>query len=346
MMMKRFLRQSLLGDSDRFCNYAVREPAACDLSLVSGPFIWHQEMARAIRDLDSTHLNHYALPNQDRELLDILADHEGVSTKSILLTSGADSAIEAVLFRFLEANDKFGILSPNFPRFAIVAATIPGVETVKFTSLEQMPSNCRLVSVCTPNNPSTEEIPEHDLRNLIANHPDSLFCIDGVFDWYGSYPLSKLAQDFPNVILLKSFSKIGLAGLRLGYVIAPAQIIEDLQVGLSPFAVPALGQRIGLEVARSFSRVEDLKARIESEFELIKAGLGPAVVRATPVPFYLLKSAVGSAKAAELLENEGIAIVDCAHCPDIPPGHLRISIGDREQNVKLLEAVDRLGVVG
>jgi histidinol-phosphate aminotransferase len=344
--MERFLRQSLIGDSNRFCNYAVREPVACDLSLVSGPFVWHEELARATQDLDPTLLNHYPLPNQDQELLEILSGQEGVSRESILLTSGADSAIEAVLFRFLEAGHKFGILSPNFPRFAIVAATIPGLETVKFTTLDQLPPGCRLVSVCTPNNPSTEEITEKDLRRLIENHPDSLICIDGVFDWYGSYSLSSLVRDYSNVILLKSFSKIGLAGLRLGYVIASPQIIEDLQVGLSPFAVPALIQRIGLEVARSFSKVDDLKALTETEFQVIQKSLGQAVIRSTPVPFYLLKSAIGSAKAAELLENEGIAVVDCAHCLDIPPGHLRVSIGDRKQNLQFLEAVDRLGVVG
>lgn len=343
--MTRFLRQSLDITSGKFCNYADRPPAPCDLSLVSGPFIWEREVSRACREFDAARLGSYPLPSQDPRLIDLLATHDGVTSASIWLTPGADVAIEAVLHQYLEPGARFGILTPNFPRFAIVAATIPGVETVAFASLDEMPADCRLVSVCTPNNPSTREVPAADLRQAIAGHPDTLFCIDGVFDWYGSYSLPALCREFDNVILLKSFSKIGLAGLRLGYAVANPEIITELQIGMSPFSVPPLIQQVGLEVARSFDRIGELAEILGEEFTAIAAALGGEVVRTTPVPFYLLHPNRNAVEAAKMLFAEGISVVDEAHCPDIPGGCLRVAIGEHDKNQRMLAAVDRLKLV-
>jgi len=344
--MKNFLRKSLDVDSGIFCNYANRPPTPCDLSLVSGPFIWAEEVARALHSFEVSNLGAYPLPNQDPQLLDILADNDGLSSESLLLTPGADVAIEMVLNHFLERGDVFGILTPNFPRFSIVASTIPGVRIKTFTSLDEIDDSYALVSICTPNNPSTQELPEEDLRKAIADHPNTLFCIDGVFDWYASYSLPALCREYYNVIVLKSFSKIGLAGLRLGYAVSNPDIIAELQIGMSPFSVPPLVQRVGLEIARSFHRIPDLSSILVEEFNIISNALGGRVIRSSPVPFYLLHPNCEAIEAAKLLFKEGISVVDEAHCPDIPGGCLRVAISEPDKNRQLLEAVDRLGLVG
>lgn len=343
--MTRFVRKSLDLSSGKLCNYANRPPAPCDLSLVSGPFIWADEVDRAFRTFDTARLGAYPLPNQDPELISILADHDGVTPESIWLTPGADVGIEAVLGHFLEPGDTLGILTPNFPRFAIVASTIPGVRTESFDSLDKMGDDLSLVAICTPNNPSTRELEEADLRKVIAENPDTLFCIDGVFDWYASYQLPTLCREFDNVIVLKSFSKIGLAGLRLGYVISNPEIMNELKMGLSPFSVPPLIQQVGLEVARSFHRIPELASILVDEFNLIAGCLGEKVVRSSPVPFYLFHPNRDAVEAAKLLFQEGISVVDEAHCPDIPGGCLRVAIGEPDKNKRLLDAVDRLGLL-
>jgi histidinol-phosphate aminotransferase len=199
--------------------------------------------------------------------------------------------------------------------------------------------------VCTPNNPSTEVVPAAELARALDAHPDTLFCIDGVFDWYVDENLADLCRDHDNVVVLKSFSKLGLAGLRLGYVLGRPDLVADLQRGLSPFAVPELVQRVGLEVARRFDRIDEIRSRLDEQFAVLADALGDRVTRHAPLPFYLLETACGSTEAAAKLAAAGVAVVDGEHFRGLPPRRLRIAIGDAAQNRRLLGALDRLGLV-
>ncbi|MFO7608503.1 MAG: aminotransferase class I/II-fold pyridoxal phosphate-dependent enzyme [Candidatus Krumholzibacteriia bacterium] len=343
--MGRFLRSSLQKDSRLFANYAHRPHLPCDLSLVSGPCIWEQEVRRALASAGVADLQAYALPPFDPELMDLLAAREGLPAACLALAPGADLAIEAVLGRCLEAGDRLGILVPNFPRFRIVGAALAGVEVVEFPSLAELPDDLRLVAVCTPNNPSTAEIPREELAGAIAARPDTLFCIDGVFDWCGSYRLADLVREHDNVVVLKSFSKIGLAGLRLGYLAAQEPLVRDLGTALSPFAVPRLVQLVGREVARAFDRLAEFHALLDKRFAPVQAALGDRVVRRAPVPFYLLETRGPATEAAAALAAAGISVVDGAHFAGLAPRRLRVAIGGAEDNGRLLAALDRLDLI-
>lgn len=343
--MGRFLRPSLASAAERLGNYAHRPHAECDLSLVSGPFIWHDEVARGLARVQDRDLQAYRLPPFNPDLVAAIAAWEQVPENCLWFTPGADVAIEAVLSRFLDPGDRLGILVPNFPRFAIVGAALAGVELVEFNTLERIPRGLKLVAICTPNNPSTAEVPFANLQAAIAAHPDVLFCVDGAFDWSGSFRLADLCHDADNVIVLKSFSKIGLAGLRLGYAVSAEPNIRDLALALSPFSVSAAQQCIGLEVARRLSRVALFQEILDAGFAQIHVALGDAVVREAPVPFYLLRTRVDSTRAADLLAKAGISVVDGKCFRALPPNLLRVAIGDRVANQRLLTAIDRLGIL-
>jgi len=341
-VMSKFLKAALRANRSRLETYAHRDPGHTDLSLIAGPFVWEEELARALERIDGDMLRGYACPHQDDELLQVLADREGLVPEAIWLTPGADLAVEAALGQFLDAGDRLGILDPNFPRFDIVAAGVQGLEVVPCSDLDDLPSDLKMAVVCTPNNPSTEEIPAADLRRAVAARPDTLFCVDGVFDWYGSWPLADLCRDHDNVIVLKSFSKIGLAGLRLGWAMGSPELVADLQRGLTPFAVPALVQAVGLEVARRLDRVEEIKDRLETEFGRLHATLGDAATRRSPVPFYLLATRQDVDDAAARLAARGISVVDGAHFRGLPSHRLRVAIGSAAENDTLLATLDEL----
>ncbi len=342
---ENYFRDTLAQARDRLTNYGDSEALPCDLSLISGPFIWEDEVRSALGDLPSAGVCAYARPSQDHELRDRLAARENVDRGWIHLTPGADVGLEYVLRQVLGDGDHMAVLCPNFPRFFIVAATLDGVTSSVHTDLESLPTDARLIAVCTPNNPSTEEIPVEALRAAIRKRPGTLFCLDGVFDWYGSYALSDLCREFPNVILLKSFSKIGLAGLRLGYIVAHPDNMALLTAGLSPFAVPALVQVVGLAVARRFDRLAELQERIDDGWRFIRDSLGSAVTRSCPVPFYLLETRVDSDQALGLLAAEGISVVAGSHFEGLRPRVLRVAVGAPEQNVRLVETVRRLELI-
>ena len=327
-------------------NYGHRDPAECDLSLISGPFIWENEAKRALAVDPGRVFGAYALPGQDPDLVQLLAQHENVDPDWIRLTAGADLGLEIVLRQLLEAGDHLAVLCPNFPRFNLVASSIEGVTCSRHLKADQLPDNARLIAVCTPNNPTTEELPQALLEKIITDHPDTMICIDGVFDWYGSHGLAEFCRKHRNVILLKSFSKIGLAGLRLGYMVSTPFNMECLGLGQSPFSVPALVQQVGLEVARNFNRIDELKELLSTGWKQIHGALGDLVIRQSPVPFYLLKTNRESTEAVDLLAQEGISVVDSVHFYGLDNNVARVAIGTPEQNEQLIRTVDRLGIVG
>jgi len=344
--LKEYFRKSLMAARRQLSNYGHRDPADCDLSLISGPFIWEKEARQALNVDPGNIFNGYALPGQDPELVKLLALHEGVDPDWIRLSPGADLGLEVLLRQLLGADDHLAILSPNFPRFALVAASIEDVSFSRHLSPRDLPAHARLIAICTPNNPTTEELPLEVVEKIITDHPDTMICVDGVFDWYGSYRLADLCRKYPNVILLKSFSKIGLAGLRLGYVISQPFNMGCLELGQSPFSVPALVQRVGLEVACNLSRVDELKKMLDTGWQQIHGAFGDAAIRQSGVPFYLLKTNRDSAESVNLLAEEGISVVDSIHFHGLDQSVARVAIGSQQQNQRLIRAVEKLGIIG
>ncbi|MCP4292791.1 MAG: aminotransferase class I/II-fold pyridoxal phosphate-dependent enzyme [bacterium] len=344
--MKEYFRPSLLAARKQLGNYGHREPAECDLSLISGPFIWEQEARKALQSDSVQTLSGYALPGQNPQLIATLSQYEGIDPQCIRLTAGADLGLEIVLRQLLGAGDHLAVLCPNFPRFALVSSSIEAVTFSRHLHPDDLPKEgVRLIAVCTPNNPTTEEMPRQVLEKIITDHPNTMICIDGVFDWYGSYDLASLCLDYPNVILLKSFSKIGLAGLRLGYMISSHFNMELLGLGQSPFSVPQIIQKIGLEVAKNFSRIDELQQMLSQGWDQIHSALGNAVVRQSPVPFYLLKTNRDSAEAVDMLAAEGISVVDSIYFHGLGSDVARIAIGTHEQNDRLIRAVQKLEII-
>lgn len=344
-MLKDYFRHSLMAAREQLGNYGHRNPAEIDLSLISGPFIWGDEILRGLDVNPEMVFGGYALPGQDPELMATLAAHEGVDPDWMRLTAGADMVLEIVLRQLLGDGDHLAVLCPNFPRFELVAASIEGVSFSRHLKAEDIPDHARLIAVCTPNNPTTEEMSGQELEKIIQDHPKTMICIDGVFDWYGNLRLADLCRKYPNVIILKSFSKIGLAGLRLGYMISRPFNMECLGLGQSPFSVPTLIQRVGKEVLNNLSRLDELHELLDSGWQQVQGAFAGAAIRRSPVPFYLLKTNRDSAAAVTALAEEGISVVDAVHFYGLDEKVARVAIGTPDQNEKLIRAVHKLKLI-
>ncbi len=344
--MSRFLKSFMAAKSLDAANYALADRGGTDLSLVTGPYFWADVVQPCLDGMDDNAVARYASPAQDTHLVAAIAAREGVSESNVWLVAGADNGIELVLSRFLEGGGRLGILEPNFPRFAIVSGGLAGVAIERFSTLEAIPRGLSMVVLCTPCNPTTDELDEQAVRRVVAEHPDTLFCIDAVFAWYGRWYPAGLVCDYDNVVVIKSYSKIGLAGLRLGYVLGEASLVADIRSGRSPFSVPSVSQAVGLAVEGSLGRIDAIREWLELRAERLQASLGDAMHRTTPVPFYVLKIGGESAEAARALAGKGIMVVDGSRFNGMAPGRLRIAIGDDNENALLLQALGDLALLG
>jgi histidinol-phosphate/aromatic aminotransferase/cobyric acid decarboxylase-like protein len=213
--MSRFLPRHLSGGSLDGSNYALAHRQPLDLGLVSGPCPWDDVLRSVLSDVDHREWAGYRSPGTSAELVEAISAREGVSCDSVWITAGVDMAIEYVLGRFLEGGGRLSIVAPNFPRFAIVGGALAGVAIDYAPSVTAIEPDAGLVALCSPCNPSTDELDASAVRAAIAGHPQLLFCLDAAFSWYATWDPVDLVRQFDNVLVLKSYSKIGLAGLRL-----------------------------------------------------------------------------------------------------------------------------------
>ena len=196
-------------------------------------------------------------------LVKAIAAHHGVSPSRVIVGDGSDEVID-LLFRICVepgVNNAVAFM-PCFGIYTTQAA-LCGVE------LRQTPVNAdfsfpwdnllklvddktSLVFVTTPDNPSGYTPPVAELETLAKALPDTcLLVLDEAYmdftDDEADYSLAKRLDEFPNVIISRTFSKsFGMAGLRLGYAIVPEELADHYWRVRLPFSVNLMAEEAGI----------------------------------------------------------------------------------------------------
>lgn len=310
--------------------------ARITLDLLTNPLGCPGRVLSCLASVNSAAISRYntELP----ELKSALAAHSGIEEDQIMITSGADQAIEIVLTHILERKETLGIRIPTFPRFEIVARRLCDA-TIQFFRNLDVPKDCKAVFLCTPNNPTTEELPLQELETVIQNNKDTFFLIDSVFSDFGQENVSRLIRKFDHIAVLKSLSKsFGLPGMRVGWIESQRENIQAFRQGVSPFRVPPICQKLAAEALKDPEHITRTIEFLSKEFQKIEEAFGEKVTRKSPVPFYLLHVEEPQ-KAREWLLQQGIRVVDSTSFNGVEKGFLRITIGTEEENKVLISAL-------
>ena len=310
------------------------------LDLVSNPLGPPKNILEFLKSINVDDLSNYPDRKLLWELKQRLAIQNNVNPENILVTAGADQAIEIVLTHVLNPGDKIGIQVPTFPRFEIVAKKLCNAEIKLFSSLENTPDS-KIIMLCTPNNPTTEEIEECKLRETIKTNQDKLFVIDAVFSDFGTWNPSKLVKEFRNVIIIKSFSKsFGIPGARIGFIVSNNEIISILKQGISPFLVSTISQKIAIQCLDELEHIEKTKEFIDKEFKNIISELGINAIRKSNVPFFIFKLQ-DSIKIKRKLKEKGISVITEKHF-NSSEKFIRVAIGERWQNNLFIKTIKEI----
>lgn len=198
----------------------------------------------------------------------------------------------------------------------------------------------RMIFVCTPNNPTGTAVRRADLVAFLDRiPPEVLVVLDEAYREYVRDPEAPdgltLYRDRPNVAVLRTFSKAyGLAGMRLGYLIAPEPIAAAVRKVVIPFAVNHLAQVAGIA---SLQAVDELRERVDhvvKERGRVRDGLIAQgwTVPPTEANFVWLRLGEHTADFAAACAAEGVAVR-----PYGTDG-VRITIGSPEENDAFLAA--------
>lgn len=281
----------------------------------------------------------------------------GVGPDWLMLGNGADEVIEILARAAFEIGDEIVIPEPAFEPYGtsatlagatVVPSPLDGYETNLRDMRERVTARTKAVFVCTPHNPASTIVHRTAIEGFLEALGDEppLCIVDEAYRDFCDDPDNPdgvdLVRRYPAVVALRTFSKIaGLAGLRIGYAIARPDTIEMLNRVRAPYNVNRLAQVAALAALDDVAHLERTRAAILEERPRLRAELEK---RGAPTPpsqsnFLLVKTGPQTAAVRAALADAGLIVRDGAGVGF--PGHLRISIGTREQNDRLLAAWDR-----
>jgi histidinol-phosphate aminotransferase len=180
------------------------------------------------------------------ELTQLIAKSIGVEAENIVLGNGSSQLIQQLVGCLAKVFSKAIIEKPTFSFYHHVLAnermpyqewelTEDGVfELAQFPPVNEP----TLVMLSSPNNPTGALLPHETLRQLLETYPNSVFIIDEAYAEFGGPSAVALINEYANLMVLKTFSKAyGLPGLRLGYVVGGASLIQLVKKHTVPFTI-------------------------------------------------------------------------------------------------------------
>jgi histidinol-phosphate aminotransferase len=307
-------------------------------------------------------LNRYPEPQPDH-LLSLFANHYGVRREELLITRGADEAIDLLVRAFCTAGrDSVLINPPTFGMYEIAAQTQnASVHSVPLRShagfqldVERVLSTChehhglKLVFVCTPNNPTGNVMRRVDVLSLCSRLLGrALVVADETYVEFSRRPsLGWIRHAHPNLVVLRTLSKeYSLAGERCGVTIAHPDVIGLAGRILAPYplatsSIRAVAEAMsprGVEQARVNMRV--VIEQRDHVAETLARSAGVIRIHASDANF-LLVEVPEPRLLMEMMEDSGIKIRDRSSVRGIERC-VRISIGTPDQNQLMLEVFDR-----
>ena len=313
------------------------------------------EFSRALADVE---LHRYPDPSA-RALKEALAGDLGVTANQLAITNGSDEGIH-MLQQLVPPGGPVAIPVPTFAMYGI-GAKILGLRLVEVPLTSEFDLNVeaflaavaqqqpRLVFLAWPNNPTgrlfRREAVDAILAACAGQACHALVIVDEAYYRYSGATYIPRLSESPNLVILRTLSKIGLAGIRLGMVIGSPAVVTAINTVRQPYNVNALSQAAAKVVLSHGALVREQAGLIVKERDRVARALS-ALPGLTVFPsdanFLLVKAARGGPEVAAALFARGIMVRDFSRAPYLADC-LRITIGSPEENDALLAALADLG---
>jgi histidinol-phosphate aminotransferase len=295
-----------------------------DFSVCCNPYPPPGSVRRSLR---SVCIDRYP-DSSSSELCCKLAQNLGCSPGLVLPGSGSTELIRLIALTYFNKGDKVLILKPTYGEYEL-AARIAGAEIVesawdireeRSSQVEGLIDNIRrhsprAVFVCNPNNPTGVYFSRAEIEAVLEACGGRLLVMDEAYVSFTQEAWSSLDLiNRGNVIILRSMTKdYALAGLRLGYALAPEEMVRSLRRVCPPWNVNAAAQQAGLAVLDDPQYLDRSRERIKRSKQYLVAELAKTGLMAEPsrANFFLLKTGSGRHFRAALLKH-GILVRDCA----------------------------------
>jgi histidinol-phosphate aminotransferase len=194
-----------------------------------------------------------------------------------------------------------------------------------------------LIYIAYPNNPTGVLYPEQDIVSILRA-AEGLVVLDEAYHAFAQKTFMSRLPEFPNLVVLRTVSKLGLAGIRLGYLAGRPEWIREFDKVRSPYNVNVLTEAAAVFLLERLDVLEEQAARIRAD----RASLGPELAALPGVTVYpsqanfFLIRVPDAARTFESLKGQGVLV------KNLHPGLencLRVTVGTPDENRILIGAL-------
>jgi histidinol-phosphate aminotransferase len=319
-----------------------------------GPF----PEALAAMERAAAELNRYPDGGAYR-LRSALAERHGVRFEEIAVGSGADGMIDGISQAILDPGDEIVCGWPSFPSYVIYGLKL-GADAVRVPLrdhrydldglLGAVTPRTKLVYICHPNNPTGTMSTRAELDAYFERVPDHVVTVlDQAYFEYIDDPgyadgIEEYFKADRRVIVLRTFSKIyGLAGVRVGYGVAAAELVTELGKTRRAFDLTTPAQEAALaslDAAGELERRRGLNVQGRAELERVLHDAGYAVVPAPVGNFVYVDVAEDAQTLFDALLRQGVIVRPLAGFG--APNAIRVTVGTADEHAFLAEALGRI----
>ena len=293
----------------------------------------------------------YVYPYKDAEVRREIAKYCRCKQGNIITGNGSDEIIDLIFKTF---KTPAAGMFPTFSTYRITAGIFnkkyseipldPGFsfDCKKFINNENFRES-QLIFLCSPNNPTGGVIEREDIEKILAE--GKITVVDEAYYEFCNKTCAGLINDYDNLIVLRTFAKaFALAGLRMGYAVAPEKLIKSLMKVKPPFDVNLLAQETAIAALSDVEFMEKNVKRILDDRRILVEKLKKKFkVFPTDANFILIDASPETANEFfNELFKEKIIVRKFGRFEGFEGDYVRISIGTGAENERLIELLEKI----
>jgi histidinol-phosphate aminotransferase len=316
------------------------------LDAMENPFPLPAAVRREIAKIaGSVPVNLYPDPSA-KELKKSIAALWGMKPDQMILGNGSDELIQAIILAFggpvLVPVPTFAMYDITSRALAQKVVEVPLGENFDIDAdaviRKTKSSKAKVLFLACPNNPTGNRFSDGAIRKILDNSHAAVVIDEAYFSFSGKTWLPQLASH-PNMILLRTLSKIGFAGLRIGALVASREIIAELSKIRLPYNINSMSQAVAAAALRHTKVLDSQISVLISEREKLYNELqdiDSVVAYPSETNFILIRTESDATRVQQKLKARGILIKNLNR-PGPLKNCLRVTIGTPDENREFLK---------
>jgi histidinol-phosphate aminotransferase len=306
-----------------------------------------QEIAETVK---LASINRYPAPSA-AELKESIANFWGIGTQRMIIGNGSDELIQAIILAF---GGPVLIPSPTFAMYEITSRAL-GADVVSVPlgrnfalDADKMLKKAKevkatVIFLACPNNPTGNRFSDEAVLKIL-NRANAAVVIDEAYFSFSGKSFLPVLREHPNMIILRTLSKIGFAGLRIGVLTASAKMIHELNKIRLPYNINTLSQAAAVValkrvdvINRQTSQLISSRQRLYNALFEIKG----ITVYPSETNFILFRTDADAGHVDEKLKEAGI-LVKNMNRQGILKNCLRVTVGTPEENDTFISELKKI----